>query len=130
MPTDSITAWYITPEPSPGGSYGSPQSPGFPGAVGITDEQMRFLVSYNGFVNITVENDIVTEMMPNLEAWEAWKASLPEPAEEPEPAPTPEERIASLEAENRRKDAQIAVQAEQLTYLEDCLLELGDVVYA
>lgn len=38
---------------------------------------------YNGFVNLTVENGIVLEMTPNIEAWEAWKASLPEPDQEP-----------------------------------------------
>lgn len=41
--------------------------------------------------------DTVTAYTPNVEAWEAWKASLPEPAEA---EPTAEERIAELEAAN------------------------------
>ncbi len=85
--------WYIDPKPSLGGAYSPPQNPGFPGAVKITDEQMRLLVAHNGFVNITVEDDVVTEMTPNLEAWEKWKASLPEPA----PAqPTPQEDTEAM----------------------------------
>lgn len=38
-----------------------------------------------GFVNIAVENDIVTEMTINQEALDAYIASLPEPEPEPEP---------------------------------------------
>ena len=33
---------------------------------------------YNGFVNITAKDGIVTSMTPNVAAWEVWKASLPE----------------------------------------------------
>lgn len=33
---------------------------------------------YNGFVTLTIEKDAVVGMEPNVEAWEAWKASLPE----------------------------------------------------
>ena len=32
---------------------------------------------HNGFVNITIEDGVVTEMTANTEAWEEWKASLP-----------------------------------------------------
>jgi hypothetical protein len=38
-----------------------------------------------GFVNITVENDIVTSMTVNQEALDAYIATMPEPAPEPEP---------------------------------------------
>lgn len=34
--------------------------------------------AHNGFVKITVEDGAVTAMEPDTEAWEAWKASLPE----------------------------------------------------
>lgn len=45
---------------------------------------------YNGFVSIESDGRTVTEMSPNTEAWEKWKASLPEPEE---PAPTAEEQM-------------------------------------
>ena len=42
--------------------------------------------AYNGFVTLTIETidgvDTVTAYEPNVEAWEAWKASLPEPKPE------------------------------------------------
>ncbi len=42
--------------------------------------------AYNGFVDLTIDDtNTVTAMTPNVEAWEAWKASQPEEAEtEPE----------------------------------------------
>lgn len=44
--------------------------------------------NYNGFVTLTIEQangvDAVTAYEPNVEAWETWKASLPEPEPEQE----------------------------------------------
>ena len=56
------------------------------------------LVQYNGFVTVTQEPDEEVEgssvtVAPNLEAWEAWKASLPP---EPEPEPTDTEVLNTL----------------------------------
>lgn len=55
--------------------------------------------AYNGFVILTIEQvdgvDTVTSYVPNVEAWEAWKASLPEP----QPVvvePTAEEMLNAL----------------------------------
>ena len=47
---------------------------------------------------------------------------------EPEPVipPTNEE----LAAENKRLKAQMEMQAKNITFLENCLLEMGDIVYA
>ena len=46
--------------------------------------------TYNGFVKLTIRSrqkvPTVISCEPNVEAWEAWKASLP-PAPEPEPDP-------------------------------------------
>lgn len=39
---------------------------------------------YNGFVNLAIKRNVVIGFTPNTEAWEAWKAQLPEP--EPEPS--------------------------------------------
>lgn len=56
--------------------------------------------TYNGFVSLTVETveDVptVTGYTPNTEAWEAWKATL---TPEPEPIPTIEERVDTLETD-------------------------------
>lgn len=54
---------------------------------------------YNGFVVLTVETvggvDTVTKYEPNVEAWEAWKASLP-PDPEPSGDPTYDEMAAAI----------------------------------
>ena len=51
------------------------------------------------------------------------------PPPEPEP-PTTDERVAKLESENSKLKSQIQMQAQQQEFLENCLLEMGDVVYA
>lgn len=45
-------------------------------------------------------------------------------------AASQEKRIAELEEENKTLKAQIELQDQKQTFLEDCLLEMGDVVYA
>ena len=51
------------------------------------------------------------------------------PPPEPEP-PTTDERLEKLESENSKLKSQIQMQAQQQEFLENCLLEMGDVVYA
>nr|DAL38357.1 MAG TPA_asm: hypothetical protein [Caudoviricetes sp.] len=46
-------------------------------------------------------------------------------------APTQETADAeALAAENTKLKAQLKLQSEQQTFLEDCILEMADVVYA
>ena len=93
---------YIKSTPNPSGAYPAPQSTPFKGAIPLTDEQAAVVLQYNGFVTITAAEDpivddftrTVYEVEPNTEAWEAWKASQPP---EPEPEPSVEERVTSLE---------------------------------
>lgn len=49
-----------------------------------------------GFVNIAVENDVVTSMEVNQEALDAYLASLPEPEPIPEAEPTADEILNTL----------------------------------
>lgn len=69
------------------------------------------------FVDITVEDGVVKEMTAGV---------IPEPSPVPDPAPTTRE----LAEENKKLKAQIALQAEQTAFLEDCILEMADIVYA
>ena len=90
---------YIRETPNPSGAYPAPQSNPFPGCLPLTEEQAETVLQYNGFVTITQEPDEEIEgssvtVTPNLEAWEEWKASLPP---EPEPTPSVEDRVTSLE---------------------------------
>lgn len=57
--------------------------------------------AYNGFVTLTVEQvdgvDTVTKYEPNVEAWEAWKATLPPDPPEPEPEPGDDDYVTYSE---------------------------------
>lgn len=44
--------------------------------------------------------------------------------------PTTDERLEKLESENSKLKSQLQMQAQQQEFLENCLLEMGDVVYA
>lgn len=83
---------YVRATPNPSGAYPGPQSRPFAGCLALTDGQAATLVQYNGFVTITQDPDEEIEgssvtVTPDLEAWEAWKASQP-PELEPEPTDT------------------------------------------
>lgn len=54
---------------------------------------------HNGFVTLTIEQvdgvDTVTACTSNIEAWEEWKASLPEPGDPEQPEPTMWDQMAA-----------------------------------
>ncbi len=64
----------------------------------IPDEFVEIFQSTTpgGFVNITVENNTVTSMTVNTEAYNAYLASLPEPEPEPDREPTADEILNAL----------------------------------
>lgn len=78
---------YINPETL------SNQSAPAPGLLPLTEEQFVLYKQYNGYVKITSTDPV--EIEPDVEAWEAWKSSLPP---ETAPQPTLEERTTALEA--------------------------------
>lgn len=53
-----------------------------------------------------------------------------DPPPEPEPAPTTDDRVATLEAENKTLKAQVSAQSEQMDFYEECIAEMASVVYA
>lgn len=75
---------YLTLSQNKSGAYPPPISNFFPDSYPITDEQVDFLVSHNGFVTVTetpdpaISGSAVT-LTVNMEAWEAWKAEQPDP---------------------------------------------------
>lgn len=80
---------YIDPAPNTSGAYPNPKNQPFSGCIPLDNEQAAIFFEYNGF--LTVEEETV---IPNIEAWEAWKASLPP---EPDPEPTLEDRMTAME---------------------------------
>lgn len=86
---------YIDSKPNPSGAYPNPKNQPFPGSIALNDEQAAVFFEYNGFVTVT--GDPVT-VEPNVEAWETWKASLPEPEPEPDPEDSEPVTWAALDA--------------------------------
>lgn len=94
--------------PNLGGAYQPIQQRNItdvPDGYAVFDIDTTQFYEYNGFVTLTIETvdgiDTVTAYEPNVEAWEAWKASLPEPVP---PEPTMEERVTELEAQLAESD--------------------------
>lgn len=84
-----------------------------------------------------IENIIVCEDEATAEAFGAvpsydgaaiGKAYDPPPV--PDPAPNTEDRVATLEAENKALKAQVSAQSEQMDFYEECIAEMASVVYA
>lgn len=50
--------------------------------------------------------------------------------EEPETGPTVDDRLASLEAENKTLTAKLSAAIESNSMLEECIVEMASVVYA
>lgn len=127
----------IRKKANPSGAYPAPQSwnkSAPPNGYAIIPDtvDMADFYAYNGFATFTIEGDTVTGYTPNVEAWEEWKASLPEPQPEP---PTTEERIAELEATNAELEdamcemdaanqAEITELRENVSALEDAVCEM------
>lgn len=96
------------------GGYGVIQSWSMPevpeGYVRVPDGlDTGVFYEYNGFVTLTVEGDAVTAMEPNVEAWEAWKATLSE------------ETAATAEVSTEELLLEMAVDHEARI----CAIELG-----
>lgn len=93
---------------------------------------MEYCIVEDGVIvnMIVAEADFAGEIgaLPAYEGAAIGGAYTPPPPE-PEP-PTTDERVAKLEAENSKLKSQLQMQAQQQEFLENCLLEMGDVVYA
>ncbi len=94
----------IQKQPNPSGAYPALQSwdsPTPPDGYAIVQDavDLSTFYEYNGFVVLSIETidgvDTVTAYEPNVEAWEAWKASLPDP-EPPEPQISDDEAVAII----------------------------------
>lgn len=75
--------FYIQKEPTEIGAFPPPQSLEAEGLYKFPEEFIEEFISYNGFVFLTVEGEAVTAISPNIEAWEAWKATLPKEEKTP-----------------------------------------------
>lgn len=107
-----------------GPNHGNPMGQPFPGCVALPDELLSAYLDTKGFCTITVQDGAVTALVVDQEALDAYNAEHPDV--EPEKPVT----LEDLQAENKRLKAQMELQSQQQTMLEDCLLEMADIVYA
>lgn len=113
--------YYIT---QTGPNHGNPTSTPFPNSVSLPDTLLMDYINTKGFCTLTVQDGAVTALTVDQEALDAYNAEHPEV--EPEKPVT----VEDLQAENKRLKAQMELQSQQHTMLEDCLLEMADIVYA
>lgn len=107
-----------------GPNHGNPTSAPFPNSVALPDTLLMDYINTKGFCTITVQDSAVTALVVDQEALDAYNAEHPDV--EPEKPVT----LEDLQAENKRLKAQMELQSQQQTMLEDCLLEMADIVYA
>lgn len=107
-----------------GPNHGNPTSVPFPNSIPLPDTLLMDYINTKGFCTLTVQDGAVTAVVVDQEALDAYNAEHPEV--EPEKPVT----VEDLQAENKRLKAQMELQSQQQTMLEDCLLEMADIVYA
>ena len=107
-----------------GPNYGNPTSTPFPNSVSLPDALLMDYINTKGFCTLTIVDGAVTALVVDQEALDAYNAEHPDV--EPEKPLT----VEDLQAENKRLKAQMELQSQQQTMLEDCLLEMADIVYA
>ena len=113
--------YYIT---QTGPNHGNPTSVPFPNSVPLPDTLLMDYINTKGFCTLTVQNGAVTALVVDQEALDAYNA------EHPDVQPEKPVTVEDLQAENKRLKAQMELQSQQQTMLEDCLLEMADIVYA
>lgn len=69
--------YYIKGTSNEYGYYGNPMTQPFAGCVSLPDDLCHVYMNANGFVNIAVQDGIVTSVEKNEAAWEAWKSAQP-----------------------------------------------------
>lgn len=107
-----------------GPNHGNPTSTPFPNSVSLHDTLLMDYINTKGFCTLTIVDGAVTALVVDQDALDAYNA------EHPEVEPDKPVTVEDLQAENKRLKAQMELQSQQQTVLEDCLLEMADIVYA
>jgi hypothetical protein len=85
-----------------GPNHGNPTSTPFPNSVSLPDTLLMDYINTKGFCNITVEGGVVTALVVDQEALDAYNAEHPDV--EPEKPVTVEELLAALLGEEANKN--------------------------
>ena len=73
--------YYLNNSPNESGNYGNPMGQPFNNCIQLPEELLNTYLDSNGFVTLTIENDIITNIEQNTEAYNVWKESLPPEAD-------------------------------------------------
>lgn len=76
---------YIKKEPFENGGYPSPQSLRVPGLVEFPEKFLEKFLELNGFVTLSITDNVVTAIRANNTARDAWLAEVEEQEKEQEP---------------------------------------------
>ncbi len=116
--------YYIQKEPTSNGNHGNPTSTPFPNSIPLPDTLLMDYINTKGFCTLTVQDGAVTAVAVDQEALDAYNAEHPEV--EPEKPVT----VEDLQAENKLLRAQVQAQTERSDFIEDCIAEMAESVYA
>lgn len=94
----------------------------FPGYA-LVPEDLEIPSSFP-YVDIEVRDGVVISMTPLP------VPPPPEPEPEPEPQPTLGDRVTALESDNALLKQQLKAASDQNDFLEDCVAEMAQIVYA
>lgn len=69
--------YYLINSSNNSGNYGNPMGQPFNNCIQLPEKLLNTYLDSNGFVTLTIENNIITNIEQNTEAYNAWKESLP-----------------------------------------------------
>lgn len=107
-----------------GPNHGNPTSAPFPNSIPLPDTLLMDYINTKGFCTLTVQDGAVTAVAVDQEALDAYNAEHPDV--EPEKPVT----VEDLQAENKLLRAQVQAQTECSDFIEDCIAEMAESVYA
>lgn len=91
---------------------------------------MDYLLIENGVIvnNIICEDDETAALFGAVPSYEG--AAIGTAYAPPTPPPTIDERVTTLESDNNLLKQQLKAASDQNEFLEDCIAEMAEIVYA
>ena len=91
---------------------------------------MDYLLIENGVIvnNIICEDDETAALFGAVPSYEG--AAIGDTYSPPAPPPTIDERVTTLESDNALLKQQLKAASDQNEFLEDCIAEMAEIVYA
>ena len=102
--------YYIKSQPNENGNYGNPVSNQREGMIALPDNLLSAYIATKGFADLTFDEDIVTAVSVNQDAYDAYMATV---GPESEPEPDLSTRIANLEQRIAALESQLQEGGEE-----------------